>query len=86
MEIKKVRLALKVLTEPNFDGVIRDYDSLSVCYLSEHVVARKLGFSTYVLNRITGDLMVNESKEQSKSKAVNIGLCIKYSGRNKEVL
>jgi len=85
MELKKVRLALKVTTEPDFSEVIQNYDNLSVCYLSEHAVVHKLGISTYILNRITGDLMVNENNEQSKSKAVNIGLRIKYSGRNKEV-
>lgn len=81
----KVRLALRVGSEPDFKDVIANYDQLSVCYLTEHIVVQKLGISSYLLNRITGDLFVNESEEQSRSKGTNIGLKIKYSSRNKEV-
>ena len=80
-----MRLALRVSAEPDFKDVIANYDQLSVCYLTEHIVVQKLGISSYLLNRITGDLFVNENEQQSRNKGTNIGLKIKYSSRNKEV-
>ncbi|XP_066932891.1 5'-3' exoribonuclease 1-like isoform X3 [Clytia hemisphaerica] len=85
-ETQKVRVALKPPVEPNYDDVIQDYDRLSVCYLHEHIVVQKLHISAYVLNRITGDLFIHEHEHESRSSGTNIGLKIKYSGRNKEAV
>lgn len=83
-ESNKVRLAFTIPKELNFQTIVKDYDQLSVSYLTEYAVSQKLGISVFVLNRITGDLMVNENHETSSR--VNIGLKIKYTGQKKEAV
>lgn len=80
----KIRLALKVFQEPTFDNIIEKYDSMCVHYLSEEVVAKRLGISVYVLGRITGDLIVGENAHERNGR-VNIGLKLKYMKQKQEV-
>jgi len=83
-EAGRVRVALKVIPEPNFELVMQQYDSLAVHYISDRAVAQRLGISPQLLGRITGDVLVYMSPDNKSS--VNIGLKLKYSGQNKEVL
>lgn len=85
-EAGRVRVALKVDPEPDFTSVISKYDSLSIHYISDHAVSRRLGIATQLLGRITGDVYIYEREEYGSGNLGNIGLRLKYSGQNKEAL
>ena len=62
------------------------YDSLSVQYIPDRAVAQRLGIATHLLSWITGDVYISESSNADNRDKTNIGLKLKYSGQNKEVL
>ena len=82
----RVRVGLKVTREPDFSEIMEMYDSLTTIYFTDRNVAQKLGISTNLLSRITGDIMVKERDDiTTYQRGINIGLQLKYSGQNKEV-
>ncbi|KAK2552969.1 5'-3' exoribonuclease 1 [Acropora cervicornis] len=63
--------------------------ALSLNYLPAHVVAKKLGITPNLLSRITGSFFVAQGSDNKASKNGNkldIGLNMKFSKQNKEVL
>ena len=82
----RIRVALKVQPEPSFDGIIRQYDKLAVHYVSNKAVAQRVGISTGLLARITGNVEVSMNRNAERGESCNIGLGLKYSGKNREVI
>ena len=73
---------LKVIPEPDFTQIIRNYGSLSVHYIPDRTIAQRLGITTNLLGRMTGNVYVIPGDNE---RSQNIGLKLKYSGQNKEV-
>ncbi|XP_047139268.1 5'-3' exoribonuclease 1 isoform X1 [Hydra vulgaris] len=85
-ETGRVRVALNVLEEPDFSCIIDIYDSLTTQYVSDRTVSQRLGLPTHLLSRITGNVFINMSNNTDSSSLINVGLKLKYTGQNKELL
>lgn len=85
-EAGRIRVALKVQPEPSFDDIIRQYDRLAVHYVSDKAVAQRVGISTGLLARITGNIDISMNRNAERGESCNIGLGLKYSGQNREVI
>jgi len=84
----RVRVSLTVPKEPDFSNVITNQENLSTKYFNVESTARKVGLSSKLVLRATGSILVNNSKKagaMDPSSRVNIGLKLKFSGRNREV-
>ncbi|XP_067051785.1 5'-3' exoribonuclease 1-like isoform X1 [Acropora muricata] len=85
----RVRVQLLVPVEPDLSHIIDQHQALSLNYLPAHVVAKRLGITPNLLSRITGSLFVTQGSDNKASKNGNkldIGLNMKFSKQNKEVL
>ena len=79
-------MALKVQPETSFDDIIHQYDRLAVQYISDKAVAQRFRITTSLLARITGNVDVRMYCNTGRRKSCNIGLGLKYSGQNTEVI
>ena len=79
-------MALKVLPEASFDDIIQQYDRLVEHYASDKAVAKRFKITTSLLAKITGNVDVSINCSSGRRKFCNIGLGLKYSRQNTEVI
>ena len=93
---KSIKVKFDEINEPEMEHVKQQS---AQHYMSVDDVAKKLGFSTNVISRITGTiyLLLSHSKKAKKSrkkkevkparvqKKVNVGLCLKFNKRKEEI-
>eukprot|EP00794_Sanderia_malayensis_P014879 gene14879-16425_t len=87
----RVRVSLSASKEPDLSEVITNQSDLADKYFPSDRVGQKVGISPKLLSRITGNLFVRKGSKnvdvyKENPEKRNIGLKLKYSGRNKEVL
>ncbi|KAJ7394677.1 5'-3' exoribonuclease 1 [Desmophyllum pertusum] len=85
----RVRVQLHVPVEPDISSVIDRHQALTLHYLPAYVVAKKLGITPNLLSRITGSFLISHGSSTDASgggKKLDIGLNMKFSKQNKEVL
>ncbi|XP_065061196.1 5'-3' exoribonuclease 1-like [Rhopilema esculentum] len=82
----RVRVSLAVPPEPDFEDVINNQTKLSDRYFSLDAAARRVGLSSRLLSKITGNILVTKNSASMSESRTNIGLKLKFSGRNREVL
>ncbi|XP_068754427.1 5'-3' exoribonuclease 1-like isoform X2 [Montipora capricornis] len=85
----RIRVQLHVPVEPDLSFIIDQHQALSLNYLPGHIVAKRLGITSNLLSRITGSLFIKQgsgNKASGDSSKLDIGLNMKFSKQNKEVL
>nr|XP_045617221.1 5'-3' exoribonuclease 1-like isoform X2 [Procambarus clarkii] len=87
----RIRVAMTVTSEPNFDVVKQKQDQLEDRYMSGYTAAQKVGISSHLLARLTGTVFLvppsgsNPMAEIEMKNKLNIGLNLKSNKRNEEV-
>ncbi|XP_046850575.1 5'-3' exoribonuclease 1-like isoform X2 [Xenia sp. Carnegie-2017] len=81
----RVRVQLNVVPEPDFISLIINKEDYAENYIPAHIMAKRLGLTTLALAQITGKVLLSVGDEENSSK-VDIGLNLKFSKQNKEVL
>lgn len=84
-EHSHIKLSLKVLQEPDLYGLVNLQDTAEYNYLPGYTVATKLSISPLLLSRFTGSIFIIDGMEDN-SRRKNIGLNIKFSRKNEEVV
>uniref|UniRef100_A0A8D8T5E3 5'-3' exoribonuclease 1 n=1 Tax=Cacopsylla melanoneura TaxID=428564 RepID=A0A8D8T5E3_9HEMI len=80
-----IKLSLKVQQEPDLRDLVGLQDAPIHSYLPSYTVATKLSISPLLLSRFTGSIFILEGPEDG-AKRHNIGLNIKFSRKNEEVV
>ncbi|KAL1453826.1 hypothetical protein WDU94_010137 [Cyamophila willieti] len=80
-----IKLSLKVQQEPDLRDLVSLQDAPVHSYLPSYTVATKLSISPLLLSRFTGSIFILEGPEDG-AKRHNIGLNIKFSRKNEEVV
>ncbi|XP_047138728.1 5'-3' exoribonuclease 1 isoform X1 [Hydra vulgaris] len=79
-----INVLINILKEPNFSETM--FESLSTEYVSSHSIAKQMQIPIDVLSRITGDVFVTKGSNQTGIMSYNLGLKIKYTKKNLEML
>ncbi|XP_026681598.1 5'-3' exoribonuclease 1 isoform X1 [Diaphorina citri] len=80
-----IKLSFKVQQEPDLSDLVHLQDDTVYNYLPSYTVASKLSISPLLLSRFTGSIFIIDSTEEG-AKRHNIGLNIKFSRKNEEVV
>ncbi|XP_053648678.1 5'-3' exoribonuclease 1 isoform X1 [Cherax quadricarinatus] len=88
----RIRVAMTVTSEPNFDVVKQKQSLLQDRYMGGYFAAQKVGISSHLLARITGTVFLvppsgpnNPMADVEMKNKLNIGLNLKSNKRNEEV-
>ncbi|CAB4003897.1 5 -3 exoribonuclease 1, partial [Paramuricea clavata] len=81
----RVRVQLTVVPEPDLVSLILDKDDYAENYIPAHIMAKRLGLTSQALGQITGKVFLATGDKDTSSK-VDIGLNLKFSKQDKEVL
>ncbi|XP_034935611.1 5'-3' exoribonuclease 1 isoform X2 [Chelonus insularis] len=83
----RVKVAMKVIPEPNLEPCKYKQNQLKMQYMYGNIAAQRLGISSHLLSRITGSIFVlpRQKQEQSEQKQQNIGLNLKFNKKNEEL-
>ncbi|XP_071541169.1 5'-3' exoribonuclease 1 [Panulirus ornatus] len=85
----RIRVAMTVALEPNFDVVKQRQNQLVEKYMTGYIAAQRIGLSSHLLARLTGTVYLvppsgTLSENETRAK-LNIGLNLKDNKRNEEV-
>lgn len=82
----RVKVAMRIVTEPNLDSVKKQFTDSEAQWMSKSIAAQRLGLSSHFLSRITGSIYVTQgSAEAPENGKQNVGLNLKFTKRNEEL-
>ncbi|KAI4476699.1 hypothetical protein M0802_014829, partial [Mischocyttarus mexicanus] len=82
MNSNRVKVSVKVVTEPDLTTVKQAYTESKTQYIYGSTAAQRLGISSHLLSRITGTIYI---EQDNLKEYINIGLNLKFNKRNEEV-
>ncbi|XP_016845549.1 5'-3' exoribonuclease 1 isoform X1 [Nasonia vitripennis] len=87
LKSSRVKVAMRVTSEPNFDRVRQLQADTRMRYMPGNIAAQRLGISSHLLSRITGTVFVinGEGVDPAHASKYNLGLNLKFNKKNEEV-
>ncbi|XP_034038909.1 5'-3' exoribonuclease 1 [Thalassophryne amazonica] len=87
IEEGRVRVVFYVPREPQLDLLIQNQHKYTVKYNPGHVLASRLGISSYLVSRFSGTIFIGRGSKKNPcgEQRSNIGLNLKFSKKNEEV-
>ncbi|XP_046395916.1 5'-3' exoribonuclease 1 [Ischnura elegans] len=84
-KVARVKIGVNIVPELDMEYIKAQVVHSGMKYYPGGVAAKRVGISAHLLSRVTGTLYVTQSQAHPGSKAINIGLSLKFNKRNEEV-
>lgn len=83
----RVKVAMRIFTQPNFDDVKQKQRETRLLFMHGSKAAQHLGIGSHLLSKITGTIFVMPGSIEQNLGGVrqNVGLNLKFNKRNEEV-
>ncbi|XP_047351100.1 5'-3' exoribonuclease 1 isoform X1 [Vespa velutina] len=82
MNSGRIKIYVKVVTEPDLAVVKQAYTESKIQYIYGSTAAQRLGISSHLLSRITGTIYIMQN---NTNEIINVGLNLKFNKKNEEI-